>query len=459
MESQSRFNRDRFWNICAAVVVLGLALSAVVQDSFHRSYLSATPPGIPLDFPHYYVAGSLAGLKPPENLLYYPPVGHIARSYTELRTDSTTPYGRPSLLSRLPDGYSTLPFCGLPFSALVMEPLAFLPWPVAYFAWQLLCVFMTIASLYFALRLPQDGPPSVLVMAIGLSVVVLFLPFRRSLADGNIDVSLLLLWVLGVFLLRRERVIPSAFCFALGTAIKLNPVYAVPLLAMRRKWRWLASYCVVSLALLAISVWRLGWQNHVIWAGQVAPALSCGIKSFWNRSLASFIFGLAEPRRLLTALPGLPGLCLFTKAMSVACYFAFLGWCWKQRRDSKGLMFELVLLPLVVLLVSPLSWTYHYVLAVMPLTYFWSRSREEAMAVSKLDLILLTGSTLTLGSALPDYVAGALGPYGQLLVMGAWVAATLALIWVGMRMYESCVPGGQEMAKGIIRPVQETTSV
>ena len=81
------------------------------------------------------------------------------------------------------------------------------------------------------------------------------------------------------------------------------------------------------------------------------------------------------------------------------------------------------------------------------------------MAVSKLDLILLTGSTLTLGSALPDYVAGALGPYGQLLVMGAWVAATLALIWVGMRMYESCVPGGQEMAKGIIRPVQETTSV
>jgi hypothetical protein len=181
----------------------------------------------------------------------------------------------------------------------------------------------------------------------------------------------------------------------------------------------------------------------------VAPALSCGIKSFWNRSLASFIFGLAEPRQLLDALPGLPSLCLFTKAVGGACYFAFLTWCWRQRKDSKGLVFELVLLPLVVLLVSPLSWTYHYVLAVMPLTYLWLRSREQMVAVSRLDLILLAGSTLTLGSALPDYMAGALGPYGQLSVMGAWVAATLALIWVGMRMYRSCVPDALEMARDL----------
>jgi hypothetical protein len=306
---------------------------------------------------------------------------------------------------------------------------------------------MLMASLYFALRLPQDRPPSMLVMTIGVAVVFLFLPFKRSLDFGNIDVFLLFLCVLGVLLLRRGRVLPSAFCFALGTAIKVSPVYAVPLLAMRRQWRWLASYGIVSTVLLAVSVWRVGWTNHVVWAGQVAPALSCGIKSFWNRSLASFIFGLGEPQRLLTALPGPPGLCLFNKALSVGCYSAFLTWYWKQRRDSKGLMFEIVLLPLVVLLVSPLSWTYHYVLAVLPLTYLWSRSREQAVAVSKLDLILLTGSTLTLGSALPDYVARALGPSGELLVMGAWVAATVTLVWVGMRMYGSCATGGLETAR------------
>jgi len=447
MESQPRFNRARVWNICAAVVVLGLALSSIVQDSFHRSYRNNVPPGVPLDFPHYYMAGRLARLKPPANLLYYPPVGYIARSYTELRTDATTPYGSPSSGGGLPDRPITLPFDAPPFSALVMEPLAFLPWQAAYFVWQLLCVFMMMASLYFALRLPQDRPPSMLVMTIGLGVVFLFSPFRQALALGNIDVFLLFLWVLGGFFLRRGRVIASASCFALGTAIKVSPVFAFPLLAMRRQWRWLASYGVVSTVLLALSVWRVGWWNHVVWAGQVAPALSLGIKWFGNRSLPGFIFGLGEPQRLLTALPGPPGLCLFNKALSVGCYSAFLTWCWRQRRDSKGLLFEIILLPLIVLLVSPISWTQYYVLAVLPLTYLWLRSREQAVAVSKLDLILLTGSTLTFGSALPEYdVARALGPSGGLLVMGAWVAATLALLWVGMRMYKSCVADGRRAA-------------
>jgi hypothetical protein len=80
----------------------------------------------------------------------------------------------------------------------------------------------------------------------------------------------------------------------------------------------------------------------------------------------------------------------------------------------------------------------------LPLTYLWSRSREQAVAVSRLDLILLTLSTLILGSAVPDFVAPTLGPSGELLVMGAWVAATLALLRVGMRMYGSCVNGGLE---------------
>jgi hypothetical protein len=94
------------------------------------------------------MAGRLARLKPPENLLYYPPADHIPRSYTELRIDATTPYGRPSPGSGLPDGFVTFPYCGLPFSALVMEPFASLPWHTAYFVFQLLCAFTMTASLY-----------------------------------------------------------------------------------------------------------------------------------------------------------------------------------------------------------------------------------------------------------------------------------------------------------------------
>lgn len=71
------------------------------------------------------------------------------------------------------------------------------------------------------------------------------------------------------------------------------------------------------------------------------------------------------------------------------------------------------------------------------------RSREHAAAISKVDLILLTAATLILGSGVPDYLARAVGPLGELLVMGAWIAAALALIAVGVRLYGSCVIAGE----------------
>jgi hypothetical protein len=258
---------------------------------------------------------------------------------------------------------------------------------------------------------------------------------------GNIDVALLFLWVLGVFLLSRGRVIPSALCFALGSAIKVSPVFALPIFALRRQWRWLAGYAFGSVAVLVVSVWGVGWQNHVLWAGRVAPALSCGIKTFWNRSLAGFVFALIEPRNLLTDLPGPQGWCLLNKSLSGIGYCAFLFWCWRKSKDSKRLIFEITLLPVLVLLVSPISWSQYYVLAVLPLTFLWLRSREQAGDASKLDLILLAGITLAFGSALPDCLALVLGTPGELLLMGAWVAATMILLWVGMRMDRSCIPG------------------
>jgi hypothetical protein len=120
-------------------------------------------------------------------------------------------------------------------------------------------------------------------------------------------------------------------------------------------------------------------------------------------------------------------------------YLGFLFWCWKKRSDSPGLIFEMTLLPFVVLLVAPLSWPQHYVMAIFPLTCLWMVSREPAGGASKLDLILLACCTLTFGSALPEYAARALGNAGELLVMASWVVATLALVWVGMRMYGSGV--------------------
>ena len=437
LESKSRLGWDRAWNSWLALVLLGLALSSVVQGYYRQAFLTATPTGVPVDFPHYYMAGRLARLRPPENTLYFPPADHRPTSYTELRTDATTPYGRSSGVGGLPDGAVTMPFDAPPFSALLMASVASLRWDQAYFVWQVLSALMIGVAVYFAVGLAQGGPPSILVAALTLVIAFNFMPVNRAISLGNIDPVILLLWVLGVFLLQRRRVAPSAFCFALGTAIKLSPIYAVPLFALRRQWRWLAWYLIWTVILLVASVWKVGWQNHVLWATQVAPALSCGIRGFWSRSLPGLVFALSNPQRLMICLPGDHALCLVNKVLSGIVYGAFLFWCWRTSRDSRALVFEVTLLPLVVLLVSPMSWTQYYVLAVLPLIYLWMRSREFHAGSSHRGLILLAGCALLFGSAVPDHFAQVLGPAAELWLIGGWVAGTLTAIGVGMRMGKS----------------------
>jgi hypothetical protein len=321
----------------------------------------------------------------------------------------------------------------------------------------MLSVLMMVASVFFALRLFQVRLPPMVAVAIGFVVAILFHPFRLVLNYGNIDVVMLFLWVLGVFLLSRGRVRSSAFWLAFGTMIKLSPIYAIPLFALRRQWRWLAWYGVWSVALLIVSVWGVGWQNLGLWTRQVAPAMACGIKGWGNFSLAGLVLGFYQPQIRFANLAVPAGWCLVNKTLSGICYGAFLLWCWSKRRDSQGLIVELSLLPLVVLLVSPITWMQYYVLAALPLTFLWVRSRDFSMGGSRLHLILLTCSTLILGPPLPEYrIVRALGvPFAVFL----WVAATTAILWVGMRMYGLCVPGGWEKPKDKIRPVQETAAV
>jgi hypothetical protein len=228
-------------------------------------------------------------------------------------------------------------------------------------------------------------------------------------------------------------------CFALGTVLKIAPVVAVPLLALRRQWRWLAAYVVGVVACTGISIWGLGWQTNLTWLTAIYPSISSGGGSFLNRSFAGLVDALCGPRYFAnfyteTEWPVPPGLSLFEKGCSLAIGLGFLYWCWRKRKDAKGLTDELILLPLVYLLAAPFSWTHHYVLAILPLTYLWAKAREAAPS----ELVMLSLSTLLIGTELPMYLAAYspwTNPYLIIAVIALWPAATCAIIWVGMRMY------------------------
>lgn len=427
-----KFGEER-WSLLACLTILGLALMASAENAADRAF--ATPNElIPVDFPVFYVGGKVAW-EGNGAALYDPPADR-RQGYTLLYAfaDDSTPWAQMARAS----GFSEIrQFTNPPFSALVMAPLAIMPWRWALLLWQIITVGLTVAAIYLTLKL-LPFEPGLSVFALVCVAVCFFHPFRNNLDCGQVNVPILFTWVLGIFLLQRQRPMASALCFALGTVLKISPAVAVPFLVLRRQWRWLMAYVFGLISFTALSVWRLGWQTHVIWLTSIFPSISSGLGNIYNRSLAGLLDALCAPG--YSAPPGPhsewlvpPGLSHFEKALSLAMIFAFLMWCWRKRQDAGGLIDELILLPLVYLLAAPFSWVYHFVFAILPLTYLWAKARGATLA----ETIVLYLGTLALGTELPMDVAVYSPWAGTHLIVAAlalWPLATAAILWVGMRM-------------------------
>ena len=372
--------------------------------------------------------------------LYVPPPGSAPLSFQYLPLEGTTPDGKPSESGDPANPPLAGPVITPPFVALLMEPFSRLHWELAYLVWRIVTALACIVALIFSLDLAGEKKYLFAQIAIGVGVLTAFFPFKEQLQIGQIDCLTILTWVMGTWFFMRNRPAASSLFFVIGAAVKVTPILVVPLMLMRRQWRWLASYALWGLAILGLSIWSLGWENHVIWATRISPLLSCGDKFFANRSLPGLVLGVCNPRELVGSHQVSTGICLFNKALSALCLLGFLGWSWTKRKDAGGLAHELVLMTLVCLLLSPISWRQHYILAVLPLVYFWVKTAHEA---NKLEIGLVSVATLVFGIALPEYIAPVLGPFFELLVMALWVGSAGGLIWLGMRMYDRCVPSLQ----------------
>jgi alpha-1,2-mannosyltransferase len=422
------------WYMLACLTIIGLALTSNLESSAERAFATEDDL-IPIDFPVFYMGGKVA-LQGGATPLYNPPADR-SRGYTILYefAGDATPWAQMARANGFP---RSLRYINPPFSAVLMAPLALMPWRWAYLIWQCFIVILAAATIFLALRLL----PSALkleTLALIFMAACFFFPFRLNLVCGQVNVSILFLWTLGVYLLQRQRPVASALCFALGTVLKVSPVVAVPFLALRRQWRWLGAYVAGVAAFTGISIWRLGWQTHVTWLTAIYPCISSGVGNTSNRSFAGLVNALCGPPYINTLTniaewPVPPGLALFEKACSATMVVGFIFWCWRKRRDARGLVDELILLPLVYLLAAPFSWVHHFALAILPLTYLWAKAREATSS----ELVSLCIGTMALGTELP-MDAAAFSPWANpnliIVALALWPAATAAIIWAGLRMY------------------------
>lgn len=248
-----------------------------------------------------------------------------------------------------------LPFTYPPFAALLFYPLSKLPFGFAAFCWQL----GTIAALYGVVRVSQKligrggHRQAMLWTAVGIWTE----PLRSTFDYGQINVVLVLgiLWAA-----YSSRWWVSGLLVGLAAGVKLTPAISGLYFLGMRRWRTAAFAAVVFVATVGVSIAVIGQQARYYFtdllgdAGRVGP-IGTSFNQSWRGGISRILGHDAGYGPLVLA------------GIAVTAALAVLAWRSLARSDECDRLGPLLIVELFGLLLSPISWTHHWVWLV-PLT-------------------------------------------------------------------------------------------
>lgn len=260
-----------------------------------------------------------------------------------------------------------------PFFAMLAVPLSLVPFQTARLGWlgvDLLLLGLTV-WLYLVWRRADRTPPKRLELAlIAVTLGLEFLPLIWALAIGQTSLLILALLAAAILCAKQEREVTGGLLLGIATAIKLTPVLLLLYFLVRGRRRlalWGIASAVFCTLLAAVA---LGPELTQRFFTVVAPSMSGGTAYFLNQSLAGFFDRLVGSGDVTqVALSTEPT----ARALSVAvstCLLAFTYYCLRRRPGRPvglALDLEVSAVMLLTLALSPISWTHHYLIIVIPL--------------------------------------------------------------------------------------------
>jgi alpha-1,2-mannosyltransferase len=242
-----------------------------------------------------------------------------------------------------------LPFTYPPFAAIVFYPLHWLPFGLVAFLWQV----ATIVALYVAVRISlrllhvpagTELRASMLWTGIGIWIE----PLRSTFDYGQVNVFLMLAVLWAVYTTRWWL---SGLLVGVAAGIKLTPAISGVYFAGSRRWREVASSAIVFVATVGVSALIVGDQTRFYFTDLLGDAHRVGpIGTSFNQSWRGAI------SRILGHDAGFGPLVL--AAIAISAVAAVLAWRALDPSDRLG---RLLVIELFGLLVSPISWSHHWV--------------------------------------------------------------------------------------------------
>jgi hypothetical protein len=142
-----------------------------------------------------------------------------------------------------------LPFVRPHFYAVVLAPLALMPYVTAFWVWVGLQSALLVGCWYWAFR--RWGPDALIFGA-------LYLPTALGIASGQDCVAMLAILIGAYVLCERERQLPAGAVLALGM-IKFHLFLLWPvILVVQRRWRMLAGFVAVVAGEIGLSLLLAG---------------------------------------------------------------------------------------------------------------------------------------------------------------------------------------------------------
>lgn len=240
-----------------------------------------------------------------------------------------------------------LPFTYPPFAAVVFYPLHLLPFGLVAFLWQV----GIIAALYGVVRLSQrllgsgDRRVAMLWTAVGIWIE----PLRSTFDYGQINVVLVLAVLYAVY---STRWWVSGLLVGVAAGLKLTPAVTGLYFLGARRWAAVVFSAVVFLATVGVSALVVGDQTRRYFTELLGDADRVGpIGTSFNQSWRGGI------SRILGHDAGYgPAV---VAGIVVTAVLAILAW--RAIGGASDRLGAIVVVQLFGLLLSPISWTHHWV--------------------------------------------------------------------------------------------------
>ncbi|WP_234815339.1 mannosyltransferase [Mycolicibacterium duvalii] len=244
-----------------------------------------------------------------------------------------------------------LPFTYPPFAAVVFYPLHLLPFGVVALLWQLGIVVALYGVVRCSQRLLSDPGPggSRRVAMLWTAVGIWTEPLRSTFDYGQINV-LLVLAVLGAVVSTRWWW--SGLLVGLAAGIKLTPAVSGLYFLGARRWRTVLFSATVFLATIGVSALVVGDQVRVYFTELLGDAHRVGpVATSFNQSWRGGV------SRVLGHDAGYgPAVLIGIAATAVLAVLA-----WRAIGGAQDRLGGIVIVQLFGLLLSPISWTHHWV--------------------------------------------------------------------------------------------------